>query len=317
MTALLVCSGGGHLKQLLLLLPRLGISPAEVLWATFDTPLSRSLLSEFEVVFIPYTSPRDVAGTIRNTPPAMALLRSRSIDTVISTGANPALAYFPAARLMRKSCHFIESATRTRGPSLTGSILSRVPGVHLYTQHRGWAGRKWVYVGCVFDSFVSRPALSGKPIVRAVVTVGTTETYGFRRLIERMLEVIPPGVEVLWQTGVTDTAGLPISPRPAVPTGELTRALERADVVVAHAGTGSALAVLEAGKCPVLIPRRSAFGEHVDDHQADTAAELQRRALAVVSSVEAVTFDDLQAAATFEVRVVDQPPPIRLARTLN
>ena len=282
------------------------------MWATFDTPLSRSLLGSADVIFIPYTTPRDVKGTIRNTPLAIRLLRKRRIDTVISTGANPALAFMPAARMLNKQCHFIESATRTRGPSLTGHVLSHLPGIHLYTQHTGWANRKWRYLGSVFDNFASHPA-NKRSIRRVVVTVGTTETYGFRRFIERMLAVIPPGVDVLWQTGVTDASGLPILARPSVPTAELLEAIRAADVVVAHAGTGSAVAALEAGKCPVLIPRRAQFGEHVDDHQMDTAAELGRRNLAVVRSVEDVTFDDLELAAGMQVRTLAAPPPIRLA----
>ncbi len=311
---LLVCSGGGHLKQLQLLLPRLGLSQMDTVWATFDTALSRSLLGTTSVVFIPYTAPRDIAGTIRNTPLAIRLLRERRIDVVISTGANPALAFMPAARLLNKPCHFIESATRTRGPSLTGAFLSRVPGVHLYTQNNAWSNRRWVYLGSVFDNFESRGATENNgPIRRIVVTVGTTETYGFRRLVEKMFEIIPRGVDVLWQTGATDTSGLPISAWPSVPAAELVDELQRADVVVAHAGTGSALAALEAGKCPVLIPRRAHFAEHVDDHQADTAAELERRNLAIVRSVEGITFEDLNAAARRTVQSLAAPPPIRLA----
>ena len=310
----MVCSGGGHLKQLQLLQPRLGLSNSDTVWATFDTALSRSLLGNSEVHFIPYTAPRDIAGTVRNTPLALRLLRRRRIDTVISTGANPALAFLPTARMLNKSCHFIESATRTRGPSLTGSILNLLPGVHLYTQHSGWANRRWRYLGSVFDNFESQSAPDpSASIQRIVVTVGTTETYGFRRLLERMYAIIPPGLEVLWQTGATDTSGVPIRARPSVPTDELVDALQKADVVVAHAGTGSALAAFEAGKCPVLVPRRARWAEHVDDHQLDTGAELERRSLAVVRSVEDLTFGDLQAAARRLVRPLAEPPAIRLA----
>ncbi len=132
-------------------------------------------------------------------------------------------------------------------------------------------------------------------------------------VVEKIFEIIPRGVDVLWQTGATDTAGLPISARPSVPTAELVDELQRADVVVAHAGTGSALAALEAGKCPVLIPRRAHFAEHVDDHQVDTAAELEHRNLAIVRSVEDITLEDLNAAARRTVRSIASPPAIRLA----
>ena len=65
---------------------------------------------------------------------------------------------------------------------------------------------------------------------------------------------------MLWQTGDTDTSALGIDGYHAIPERELTQAMQEADVVVAHAGVGTALAALEVGKCPVLVPRRLAHG---------------------------------------------------------
>ena len=45
-----------------------------------------------------------------------------------------------------------------------------------------------------------------------------------------------------------------------------------ADVVISHAGVGSALTALRCGKRPILVPREAARGEHVDDsREADSA----------------------------------------------
>jgi UDP-N-acetylglucosamine transferase subunit ALG13 len=313
MATLFVCSGGGHLKQLQLLRPRLGLAGSEVVWATFDTALSRSLLTKDEVVFIPYASPRDLAGTLRNANLARRLLRRRPFGAVISTGANPAVSFFLPARILGIPCHYIESATRTRGPSMTGRLLGLLPGVHLYTQYPKWATRRWLYRGSIFDNFVASPAPDGSaPIRRVVVTVGTNESYGFRRLFERLADILPADLEVLWQTGVTDTSNLSIRARQTVPAADLEAALRQADVVVAHAGTGSALAALEAGKCPILIPRQVEYGEHIDNHQADTAAELERRGLAVVRSAERLTMDDLRLAQRIRVEAIASLPPIPL-----
>jgi UDP-N-acetylglucosamine transferase subunit ALG13 len=310
---LFVCSGGGHLKELHLLRRRLGIDERDVLWATFDTGLSRSMLAQSDVRFIPYAKPRAVIGTIRTGGVAIQLLRRRRINLVVSTGANPAFSFFLPARMLRIPCHYIESATRMRGPSMTGRLLSFVPGVHLYTQSARWASKRWRYQGSVFDNFVARPTESSSgPLHRVVVTVGTNESYGFRRLLDHLIRILPPGLEVLWQTGVTDTSQLPLSARPIVSAAELEKALRQADVVIAHAGTGSALAALEAGKCPVLVPRQAEHGEHIDDHQWDTAAELERRGLAVVSGVEALTLEDLRRAQARRVEPVERPTPIVL-----
>ena len=47
----------------------------------------------------------------------------------------------------------------------------------------------------------------------------------------------------------------------------MVEAVRAARVVVTHAGVGSVLVALANGKCPVVVPRRKAFGEAVDDHQ--------------------------------------------------
>jgi UDP-N-acetylglucosamine transferase subunit ALG13 len=60
--------------------------------------------------------------------------------------------------------------------------------------------------------------------------------------------------------------------------------MEAARIVVAHAGMGSILMAAEAGKPIVILPRRADLGEHRNDHQLDTAAEMS--ALSNVHVVE-------------------------------
>src|SRR4029078_6929114 len=142
---------------------------------------------------------------------------------------------------------------------------------------------RWNYRGSVFDSFTAEGQGDEAPetLARVVVTLGRYRGCGFLRLVERLLEVLPPDAEVLWQTGDTDASGLGIDGHYAIPERELIDAMREADVVVAHAGVGTALAALEVGKCPVLVPRRLAHGEHVDDHQTQIAEALARRGRAV------------------------------------
>ena len=47
--------------------------------------------------------------------------------------------------------------------------------------------------------------------------------------------------------------------------------MSHADAVVSHAGVGSIMLALAAGKRPVAAPRLYRFGEHVDDHQVEIA----------------------------------------------
>jgi UDP-N-acetylglucosamine transferase subunit ALG13 len=164
----------------------------------------------------------------------------------------------------------------------------------------------------VFDEFAPEPILDPKPIQRVVVTLGTI-TFGFRRLVERLITVLPSGCEVLWQVGETDVCALGINARDVVPSGELRDAMRRADVVIAHAGIGSALAAMEAGRCPVLVPRERDRGEHIDDHQQQIAATLDHLGLAIHRSAEAIDLADLVEASKRRTAKRPAPPMLPIA----
>jgi UDP-N-acetylglucosamine--N-acetylmuramyl-(pentapeptide) pyrophosphoryl-undecaprenol N-acetylglucosamine transferase len=302
MTTLLVAATGGHLAQLHQLRPRLVAAGTPVVWATFDSPQSRSLLADEVVEHVPYTAPRDYRNVAANIPRAMRILRDHHVDAVISTGSGIALSFLPVARLMGKHTHYIESAARSDGPSTTGRILRFVPGIRLSAQYDAWARPPWGRSVSVFDDFSSTRGEGASPVRSLVVTLGTIEGYGFRRLLERLLQVAPEGVDILWQTGVTDVTGLPVSARSSMPQHELHAAMARADVVIAHAGIGSALGALNAGRRPILVPRRSSHGEHVDDHQLQIASELHGRDLAICREVNDLNWEDVQEAARWTVR---------------
>jgi UDP-N-acetylglucosamine transferase subunit ALG13 len=85
-------------------------------------------------------------------------------------------------------------------------------------------------------------------------------------------------------------------------------------VVVCHSGVGSALEALDAGHSPILVPRRRAHGEHIDDHQLQVAADLERRGLALVRDPGELSTDDLFAAARRSVRAASSPPRLELSR---
>lgn len=311
MSLLLVCSGGGHLKQLHQLADRLPWGAQERTWVTFDTGLSRGLLAEEDVRFATYAAPRDVVNIARNGALALRVLASRRWSAVVSTGSSLAVDFLPLAAARGIPAYFIETAARATGPSMTGRILGPVPRVRTYTQYPAWAGGRWRYAGSIFESFEPGPAREPGPIRSAVVTLGTTESYGFRRMLTPLVPLLS-GASVTWQTGVTDVAGLGIAARESVPHPELVAAVRAADVVVAHAGTGAALTALEAGRCPVLVPRLACHGEHVDDHQEQVAVDLHRRGLAIACPPEVLSGAVLEEAARRSVHRVAAPPVLRL-----
>lgn len=296
---LLVASTGGHLKELHHLRDRVAGISAPYSWVTFDTPQARSLLAGEEVDWVPFVGGRDPLNVARNLAHARRIFRARKPEAVLSTGSAVALAYFAYGRAKGLPCHFVESAARIEGPSLSGRLMTAIPGVHLYSQYRVWADERWRFRGSVFDSFtgVERPQAGRPQLRKIVVTLGTYRGYDFSRLVRRLLEVLPPEAEVLWQTGDTDVSAFGIEGHYAIPEAELTAAMQEADVVIAHAGVGTALAAFEVGKCPLLVPRRYAFGEHVDDHQIQIAEELGERGLTLTVDADELSSEHLETAA--------------------
>lgn len=84
-----------------------------------------------------------------------------------------------------------------------------------------------------------------------------------------------PGTEVVLQGAEEDADQPPnLTCHRQLSERDFSALVERASVVVAHAGVGTILAAREAGVPVVLVPRRAAAGEHRNDHQADTIAAL-------------------------------------------
>jgi UDP-N-acetylglucosamine transferase subunit ALG13 len=62
---------------------------------------------------------------------------------------------------------------------------------------------------------------------------------------------------------------------------EVERAARGAEVLIGHGGSGFVSLALRCGRTPLVLPRRAARGEHVDDHQVRMLDELERAGLAV------------------------------------
>ena len=117
-----------------------------------------------------------------------------------------------------------------------------------------------------------------------VVSVGTNEAR-FDRLLEWVSRVVvdeelvvqhgpsavrPPGAECISYMPYEDLVGL----------------IRQSRVFVTHAGVGSIMVSLAAGRRPVVVPRLKRFGEAVDDHQLPLARRLGAENLVTVSQSE-------------------------------
>jgi UDP-N-acetylglucosamine transferase subunit ALG13 len=100
------------------------------------------------------------------------------------------------------------------------------------------------------------------------VSVGTNEAR-FDRLLEAVA-ALPVREEMIVQHGHSAALGPPGAQLVDFLTfDEMVDNVRRARTVVVHAGVGSVMVALTNGKRPVVIPRRKAFGEAVDDHQLE------------------------------------------------
>lgn len=190
-----------------------------------------------------------------------------------------AVPYLLAARLHGIETHYIESATRLDGPSVTGRLMAHLPGTVLHHQGFRTPAAGWRNLGSVFDAYAAGPTSEAGPIRRVVLILGT-ERYPFRRALRQVAAALPEGVDVLRQTGHTPMTDADGPCRPWVPGDELAGAVAQSDLVITHAGVGSVLSALRSGQHPVVLPRFSILGEHVDDHQLELAQMLADRGLA-------------------------------------
>lgn len=301
---LLVASGGGHLRELYEFAYCLPVSTKRV-WAVPLNALSRDLLAEETVLPIHYNGPRSLVGVLRNSVELLWRTRCTNVTFVLSTGANHAIAAVPLALLRRIPYAFIDSAARQSRTSETGKFLSNFKFISLFCQYKERAVGRWQFISNVFDGFTSLEVqdTESKGPLNVVVTVGAMEDIGFDRLVQACLRVIPNDASVTWQIGPSLGTILSFSlENRFMGNSQLQRKIREADVVISHAGVGSALSCLVEGKVPILIPRLSNFGEHVDDHQVDIADFLGRQGLAIVATPETLSSVHLEQAQRYRAR---------------
>ncbi|WP_166518198.1 glycosyltransferase [Candidatus Blastococcus massiliensis] len=304
MRAALVATPGGHLVQLDLLAQTLpGIEERAVLWISHGTDQAKDILAGRDVHFVPFVNARDGVAVLKTATNLRRIFAQEEITQVYSTGAAVGLAACLASRSLGLRTTYIESLARTSGPSVTGKVLRRVPGVATWTQYPRNIGKGWEYHLSALGAFQRVTDQDLRQELRVFVTVGTVRTWSFDRLIERVRAILPASVEVVWQVG--SWAG-PLEQLPGrayhfMTDAEVQREMAEASVVITHSGVGSGIRALQAGKLPIMVPRRQAFGEHVDDHQLGIAMELEERGLAIRREADQLVWADVEAAAATRV----------------
>ena len=111
-----------------------------------------------------------------------------------------------------------------------------------------------------------------------LVSVGTHE-QGFERLVKKIDELAREGVakDVIMQTGYTEYEPKYCISAKFYPFADMQRMAKDADIIITHGGPSSFIMALQNGKVPIVVPRRSEFNEHVNDHQVVFCHEVEKR----------------------------------------
>ena len=109
--------------------------------------------------------------------------------------------------------------------------------------------------------------------MKAFVTLGL-DRKPFTRLLELVDEAVDRNLlsrDSLIQRGHTPFSTSNFRVVDFLPFTEMLQAVKEADLVITHAGVGSVLLCLNAGRIPLIMPREGTRGEHVDNHQVEFA----------------------------------------------
>ncbi len=146
-------------------------------------------------------------------------------------------------------------------------------------------------------------------------TVGTQLPFDRLLLALDTWAALHPEVPVIAQTGRSSRTYAHLQTCAHLDQQAFAATFAAARVVVAHAGMGTILTALDLGKPLILMPRRADLGEHRNDHQQDTAAEMARLSnVTVVESSEALCLALSRAlagpGALASVGTLEQPKPL-------
>lgn len=275
----LIASLGGHLE----LLRQVAPSPpgTKRTWVTSAGVAADALEAQGERVRRLPRLDRGSVGPRSLVAGVLLALRERP-RLVVTSGAGLAVPFCLTARLLGARLVHVETMARVTSGSSSGRLLARFADAVIV---------QWDELLQVYPSAqLCRPALLEGSRESRPGGVGTFVTVGshdqpFLRLL-RAVEVaadagiLPP--PVLVQRGVAPELAGAVESVPFLPREEFERAMERAEVVVAHVGAGAVASSIRSGKRPIVLARRQSLGEHVDDHQLELAQKLADLDLAVL-----------------------------------
>jgi UDP-N-acetylglucosamine--N-acetylmuramyl-(pentapeptide) pyrophosphoryl-undecaprenol N-acetylglucosamine transferase len=265
---------GGHLELLIRLRECFG--DYERVWVTASAEGAAPLLADGDAVWdVPrFNRSRPWSAAGNGFACLRAAVRERP-EVVVVSGAGSVVAFCVFARLLGAQIVFVETMARVTSGSASGRVLSKIARKVLVQ----WPEMARIYRGAM----VCRPVLwedvrESVPRDRhgTVVAVGT-HRHPFDRLLavadRAVARDLLPG-PVTAQAGASRYRPANYVARPWLSPDHLADAIARAEYVVCHAGSGILSAALRCGHKPLVVARRRARSEHVDDHQVQIVEKL-------------------------------------------
>lgn len=299
----LVSSVGGHLREVLELLPLLAhcdvflVLNDEAAWLTADSLPPG--LRRYRIVH----AERDLRQLVNLGEAAAILLRERP-DLLISTGASPAVPFFALARTLSVQTLFIEDFNLVDTPSLTARLVYPLAH-HFFVQWPQLTSRlpRARYAGPLFAPGGAAPvAATDVEPVALFAALGTSDRP-MTRLLRWLDTLIEDGVlrgPVLVQGSAPSYTPRHLKLVPLLPEPELVAHLKTAGRLVCHGGCGVLGTCMKLGRRPIAVPRRADHGEAINDHQIMLCRALAERDLATLCQTQ----DELAAA----LLQPEQPP---------
>ncbi len=292
-------SGGGHVRQILDLEP--AWAGRDVFLVTENTALGRSLSEKHHTHLVAHVAwgqaklgkpLRMLRAGLSNAIASWRIVRRERPAMVVTTGAGSMAFTVLWARLTGARVVLVDSFARFDAPSLFARLVG--PLAHVRIAQSQQSARRW-RGALMFDPF--RRIEGGVPLKRRLAFATVGATLPFDRLVTYVgnaarAGLLPP--DVIVQTGEGGARPEGLEAHETLPFDRVKEILDKAQLVVCHAGTGSLITALQRGCHVIAIPREYARGEHYDDHQSEIAAAFASRGLIQIAHDEAAFQDALR-----------------------
>jgi UDP-N-acetylglucosamine transferase subunit ALG13 len=252
-------------------------------WVTVDGPRSRALRAGGERVSTVATFDSQHLN-VRNPLLGILLATRLRPQVIVSSGAGVVLTFVLVSWLLGARVIFIETMARVTTPSRTGRILARISTLHVV---------QWPELLTRFPrAILCRPVLLPAQVAEVHDGDGTFVSVGthpdsFDRLLAAVNAALSEGVlpsPCVAQIGPSRWRSQRATTAPDFTPSEFDDHVRAAQYVVGHCGAGLVATALRLGRRPIVMARRAALNEHVDDHQLQLAGKLA--ALGLVVNVE-------------------------------